>query len=78
MQGVVKLADAPGNWRKTVPGVKFRNGKSFETLDPGSTKLSTRTGEFGPEPGFARGLRELGQKDDVYLIKFHRSGNRRK
>jgi hypothetical protein len=74
MQGVGKVAELPEEWQQPLEGVYFWNGEGFEILDPTQTKISGRAGEFGPELGFARRLRELGWKQDLYLIKFHRSG----
>jgi len=54
--------------------VWFWNDAAFEPLDPTQTRLGTRAGEFGPELGFAQGLRAAGRNTPVYLIKFYRSG----
>lgn len=74
MQGLAKLADLPSADLAPVPGVFFWNGKAFEPLHLGKTRLSTRVGEFGPEVGFVRALRAAGVKSDLYLIKHHLSG----
>ncbi len=74
MQGIGKLAELPAGWREPLDDVWFWNGEAFEILDPATTRLSTRAGEFGPELGFARGLRAAGITGPVYLVKFHRSG----
>lgn len=74
MQGLGKLAELPPAELAESPGVFFWNGKAFEPMQPGKTKLSTRAAEFGPEVGFVRGLRAAGVRGDVYLIKHHLSG----
>ncbi len=74
MQGLGKLAELPSAELAESPGVFFWNGKAFEPMQPGKTKLSTRAAEFGPEVGFVRGLRAAGVRGDVYLIKHHLSG----
>lgn len=74
MQGLGKIAELPAADLAVLPGVFFWNGKAFEPLQVGKTKLSTRAAEFGPEVGFVRGLRSAGVQGDVYLIKHHLSG----
>ena len=74
MQGLGKVAELPAADLAVVPSVFFWNGKAFEPMQVGKTKLSTRAAEFGPEVGFVRGLRAAGVQGDVYLIKHHLSG----
>lgn len=74
MQGVGKVAELPEAWRATIAGVWFWEGDAFETLDPCSTTISVRSGDFGPELGFARAMRMLSPEQDIYLVKFYRSG----
>ena len=74
MQGLGKIAELPAADLAVVPGVFFWNGRAFEPLQVGKTKLSTRPTDFGPEVGFVRGLRAAGVQGDVYLIKHHLSG----
>jgi hypothetical protein len=74
MQGVGRVDALPAAWRRPVDGVHFWTGEGFEPLDPERSPLSTRPGEFGPEVGFAVGLREAGRDEPLYLVKFHRSG----
>ena len=74
MQGIGKVAELPSDWVQSMPGVYFWNGKEFEILDPKSSKISGRAGEFGPELGFAQGMRRAGFTRDLYLVKFYRSG----
>ncbi|MBK8979792.1 MAG: hypothetical protein IPM29_28170 [Planctomycetes bacterium] len=73
MQGLGFVAELPAEWREPVAAARFWNGERFEPLDPETTRLSTRPGEFGPELGFARGLCDAGP-GPFYLIKFCRSG----
>ena len=73
-QGIGHVAELPVAWREPLPDVWFWNGDAFEPLDPTRTRLSAREGEFGPEVGFARGLRAAGRTAPVYLVKFNRSG----
>jgi hypothetical protein len=74
MQGLGKVAELPAADLAVIPGVFFWNGKTFEPLQVGKTKVSTRAAEFGPEVGFVRGLRAAGVQGDVYLVKHHLSG----
>jgi hypothetical protein len=74
MQGLGKLPELPPAELVELPGVFFWNGKAFEPMQPGKTRLSNRVGEFGPEVGFVRGLRAAGVKGDFYLIKHYLSG----
>ena len=74
MQGLGRVARLPEAWRSPLDGVRFWNGEAFEPLDPSTTRISSRAGEFGPELGFARGLRDGGQPRGLHLVKFHRSG----
>lgn len=70
MQGIAKLEPRD---RVEIPGARFWNGRDFEPLDLASTRVSTRPGDFGPELGLARRLRERGA-GELWLVKFHRSG----
>lgn len=74
MQGSGRIDEIEEEWHKPLPGVYFWNGEAFETLDPLKSKLGSRVGQFGPELGFAIHMRELGWEQDLYLVKFHRSG----
>lgn len=74
MQGVGKIAQLPELWREPVAGAHFWNGTAYEVLDPGSSRISARAGEFGPELGFARAMRMLEPEQELYMIKFYRSG----
>jgi Carbohydrate esterase, sialic acid-specific acetylesterase len=72
MQGVGKIADLPAEVKKEIPHTFFWNGKTFEPLVLGTTKISTRVTDFGPEVGFALGTATADRP--VYLIKYHASG----
>ncbi|UUO06870.1 sialate O-acetylesterase [Blastopirellula sp. J2-11] len=72
MQGIGMLADLPESVPHEMPHAFFWNGKTFEPLVLGQTKISTRAGEFGPEVGFA--LQMASAEHPVYLIKYHASG----
>jgi hypothetical protein len=74
MQGTGRVDALPADWRRPFDGVWFWSGSAFEPLEPETTRLSSRPGEFGPELGFARGLRDAGRTGPLYLVKFHRSG----
>lgn len=74
MQGVGKVAELPAPWQAPLEGVQFWNGSTFETLDAGTTHISSRTTDFGPELGFARAQQILRPDHDIYLVKFYRSG----
>lgn len=72
MQGIAKLTDLPPTVPKEIPNAWFWNDQQFEPLVLGQTKLSGRTGEFGPEVGFA--LQMAQSKHPNYLIKYSASG----
>lgn len=74
MQGVGQVAELPADWQQPLERVYFWTGDGFEEMNPTATKLSSRSGEFGPELGFAHRLRAAGWEQDLYLVKFHRSG----
>lgn len=74
MQGAGKVAELPAAWQTTIQGVYFWNGVGFDFLDPVVTKVSGRVGLFGPELGFARSMRMLEPEQEIYLVKFYRSG----
>ncbi|MEZ5303188.1 MAG: sialate O-acetylesterase [Verrucomicrobiales bacterium] len=74
MQGIGLLKNLGEDWQQPIPEAQFWNGKAFETLDPGKTKLSSRAGEFGPELAFAKAMAAAHPGKTFYLIKFHRSG----
>ena len=74
MQGVGMVDQLEAAWQEPILGAYFWNGEGFETLDPGSTRLSGRVGEFGPEIGFVKLMRANAPDREVYLIKFYRSG----
>ena len=74
MQGLGRVAELAPDMRAAPSGVLFWNGTGFEPLDPTSTRLSTRAGEFGPELGFAHASSGSDPRADVRLVKFHRSG----
>lgn len=71
MQGIAKLAPED---RIALPGTLFWEGKAFAPLDMATTRVSGRPGEFGPELGLVRRLRERGVTHDLHLVKFYRSG----
>jgi hypothetical protein len=71
MQGIAKLAPED---KVALPGAVFWDGKGFEPLDLATTRVSLRPGEFGPELGLVRRLRERGVSHDLHLVKFYRSG----
>lgn len=72
MQGIAQLADLPPDVPKNIPNAWFWNDQRFEPLVLGQTKLSGRTGEFGPEVGFA--LQMAQSEHPNYLIKYSASG----
>lgn len=72
MQGIGKIADVPEDVPRAVPHAFFWNGASFERLVVGTTRTSTRAGEFGPEFGFA--LETATAERPAHLVKFHASG----
>ena len=72
MQGIGQISALPPADRAPIPGAYFFIGNTFEALVPGKTKTSTRSGELGPEIGFARTMTQAGHP--VYLIKYHASG----
>jgi len=72
MQGVGKIADLPAEVKKEIPHAFFWTGQKFEPLVLGTTKISTRITDFGPEVGFALGTAVADRP--VYLIKYHASG----
>ena len=72
MQGVGKIADLPAEVKKEIPHTFFWNGKTFEPLVLGTTQISTRVTDFGPEVGFA--LDTATAERPAYLIKYHASG----
>ena len=74
MQGVGKLVNATDSIRKPPQNCFFWNGKSFEKLRPGSTRLSAQKGEFGPELAFAHTLARLCPKKKIYIVKYYASG----
>ncbi|MBL8820963.1 MAG: sulfatase-like hydrolase/transferase [Planctomycetia bacterium] len=55
MQGIGRIADHPADVPKTIPHTFFWTGQNFEPLVLGTTKISTRITDFGPEVGFALG-----------------------
>lgn len=71
MQGIAKLAPED---RVALPGALFWDGKAFAPLDLATTRVSSRPGDFGPELGLVRRLRERGMARDLHLVKFYRSG----
>lgn len=72
MQGIAKIADVPAGVLRDLPEVFFWNGKAFVPMVAGKTKTSGRSGEFGPELGFA--LEMAGRSRPVYLIKYYATG----
>lgn len=72
MQGIGKLADLPADVPRAPAATFFWNGKAFEPLVLGTTRTSSRPGEFGPEIGFATALPPEGH--DHYLVKYAASG----
>lgn len=72
MQGIGKLVDLPADVPREPADTFFWNGKTFEPLVVGTTRTSTRPGEFGPEIGLATGLPETGR--GRYLVKYAASG----
>ena len=73
MLGKGKLEQLSEDWKRPLSDIFFWNGHVFQELVPGKT-ITSGKGEFGPEMGFARGLREAGVKGPVYLIKFASGG----
>jgi hypothetical protein len=72
MQGIAQLADLPPAVPKDIPNTWFWNEHQFEPMVLGRTKLSGRTGEFGPEVGFA--LQMAQSEHPNYLVKYYSSG----
>jgi hypothetical protein len=74
MQGTGLLAELPEDDRKPCANVFFWNGEGFEPLVAGQTRTSTHKIEFGPEITFAKALGGRVPDRDLYLIKYHASG----
>ncbi|XAM00368.1 hypothetical protein OT109_03060 [Phycisphaeraceae bacterium D3-23] len=74
MQGVGEVAELPATWLEPIEGVYFWHRDAFRMLDPGTSPISARPGKFGPELGFARSMRMLKPVQEIYLVKFYRSG----
>jgi len=72
MQGIGKIANLPADVAKQIPHAYFFNGKSFEPLIIGKTKISVRAGDFGPEVGFAQAVAT--PERPAYIIKYDASG----
>ncbi len=72
MQGVGKISDLPESLPKEVPYTYFWNKREFEPLVLGTTKVSTRILDFGPEIGF--GLQTATAVCPVYIVKYYASG----
>ncbi len=72
MQGLGRIADLPADVPRIIPHTFFWTGQKFEPLVLGTTKISTRLTDFGPEVGFALGTATANHP--VYLIKYHASG----
>ena len=72
MQGIGKIAELPQTISREIPYTYFWNKRNFELLVMGTTKVSTRISEFGPEIGF--GLQMATAERPVYIVKYHASG----
>lgn len=72
MQGIGKIADLPQEIPLEIPHTYFWNKQRFEPLVLGTTQVSTRIGEFGPEIGFALQIATAARP--VYIVKYHASG----
>lgn len=77
MEGTGELSELPEEWLQPIPGVTFMGNQNrrFETLRPGVTHTSYRKGHFGPELGFAKGLRLLSPSRPVWIIKYEFGGH---
>lgn len=74
MQGLGQLKELPSDAQRPPAKILFWNGTTFEPLNPGKTKLSSRPGEFGPEIGFAAEMAAKKPEHPIYLIKFYIGG----
>lgn len=74
MQGSGTLEELTDEQRATIPEALYWNGRTFEPLTPGTTKLSANLERFGPELQFARRLAEANPGDPFYIVKYAASG----
>ncbi|MCG8587106.1 MAG: sialate O-acetylesterase [Pirellulales bacterium] len=74
MQGLGAVSDLTAAESAPQAGVSFWNSTTFETMDPGTTVLSSDLMHFGPELGFARRMREKDASREVYIVKYWASG----
>lgn len=72
MQGSGRVADIPDSVPREIPHAYLWNGKAFEPMVLGETKLGANALTFGPEVGFA--LKTATAEQPVYLIKYFASG----
>jgi hypothetical protein len=72
MQGSGRIADIPADVPRKIPHAFFWNGKEFEPLVIGKTKVSSKPETFGPEIGFA--LDTATAERPIYLVKYYASG----
>lgn len=72
MQGIGKIADLPKEIPMEIPHTYFWSKRSFEPLVLGTTQISTRIAEFGPEIGFALQIATAARP--IYIVKYHASG----
>ncbi|MCC9606567.1 sialate O-acetylesterase [Blastopirellula sp. JC732] len=72
MQGSGRVADIPESVPREIPNAYLWNGKTFEPMVLGQTKLGANPNTFGPEVGFA--LKGATAEHPVYLIKYFASG----
>jgi len=71
MQGIGRIADLPADVPREPPNTLFWTGRDFEPLVIGTTRTSSRAGEFGPEIGFATAAPADRPR---YLVKYAASG----
>lgn len=73
MAGSGQINQLPEEWRQPIDGAMYFNGKAYEVLTPGQTKLNGPQ-RFGPELAFARAVRQANPERPTYIIKFALSG----
>ncbi len=74
MQGNAKLSSIDASYKQPREKTYFWNGTDFEKMVIGTTQISSRIDEFGPEVGFTYELEQNPASNKICIIKYHVSG----